>query len=265
VRDALADLLQRVARLDAEPSYPMPGCGSAADLHHFTAVLAQVTSTGPVSDPRLLPVVAPSEADAAIAASALVGRLLTSVEEIVAGPLRHERQYWIATRKPSHVPSPQREPAETHFRPALDGAVIPESTKPFFLGLFTSTGVLGGHGMWRTYLDVHEGSSLFPRPWHTWAMRPGPDVAVCEITSATEWADLVHAYPRLVGALTYPDWRSIARDYDAVHMTIRAIAATQGLYCQDRRGIVAAPFWDVESTLWLRWSFTGAELAEVTS
>jgi hypothetical protein len=46
-------------------------------------------------------------------------------------------------------------------------------------------------------------------------------------------------------------------------MTQRAVVASQGLYFASSAGIIAPPYWDVESTLWLRWSFTSTELIEV--
>ena len=61
----------------------------------------------------------------------------------------------------------------------------------------------------------------------------------------------------------YPDWRSASRDYDAVHMTLQAIVATQGIYLRAGVRIVAPPSWDIESTLWLRWCFRGPELVDV--
>ncbi|MGH3993459.1 MAG: hypothetical protein ACRDSN_13480, partial [Pseudonocardiaceae bacterium] len=148
----------------------------------------------------------------------------------------------------------------------------PATAKPFGAGLFTSTGVLGGHGMWRTYLDRNRWSTLHPLPWHTWRLTPRPDAVVHEISSAAQWVDFVRSYPLRRGALVYPDWPSAARDLDAVHVTLRAIAAIQGLrfpageFPADEfpadGAAVAASYWDVESTFWLRWSFTAAELVE---
>lgn len=69
--------------------------------------------------------------------------------------------------------------------------------------------------------------------------------------------------------MLYPDWRAVAQRYDAVHMTLRAIAATQGLLFPTDEGQIAPTFWDVESTFWLRWCFrsvrqvaTGTSIAQ---
>jgi len=39
----------------------------------------------------------------------------------------------------------------------------------------------------------------------------------------------------------------------------------QGIGFPTEDGIVAAPYWDVESTFWLRWSFDVATLIEVSN
>jgi hypothetical protein len=198
-----------------------------------------------------------------IAASSLLQRLSSVVPEVVTGPLRFDAQYWVATGKPSHVSPGHPELSEARFADAVS-AEVEVSTKPFGVGLFTSTGVLGGHGMWRTYLDLNEGSSLFPPPWHTWAVEAHPDAVVREIASARQWVDFVRSYPLRDGVLTYPNWRSVARDYDGVHMTLLAIAATQGLYFPVGQEITAPPYWDVESTLWLHWRFRSVVRCDVT-
>ncbi len=118
--------------------------------------------------------------------------------------------------------------------------------------------------MWREYLRLNWGSTLHPLPWHTWRVEPRSDIVVHEIAGAAQWVDLALAHPLRKDQLIYPDWRSVARECDAVHMTLRAITATQGLYFPTRRGIVAAPYWDVESTFWLRWCFDSVELTETT-
>ncbi len=86
-----------------------------------------------------------------------------------------------------------------------------------------------------------------------------------EITSAAEWVELVLSHPLQERGLIFPDWKSVARHCDAVHMTLRAIAATQDLYFSSEQGIVATTYWDVESTLWLRWCFDSVRLIETVT
>ena len=76
------------------------------------------------------------------------------------------------------------------------------------------------------------------------------------MTTAAQWAELTLRYPVVNDDFIYPDWRAIARDWDAVHITIRAIAAIQGMRLQTSQGLLAPSYWDIETTFWLRWSFT---------
>lgn len=194
-----------------------------------------------------------------------MARLADAVPEIVTGPLRFDSQYWVGTGKPSFVPGGELTPKESTFISVSDATAMDPSTKPFGVGLFTSTGVLGTHGMWRIYLDLKRGSTLHPLPWYTWAVEPHRHAIVHEITTATEWVNFVLSHPRQEHELIFPNWESVAHHYDAVHMTLRAIGATQGLYCQTEQGIVAAPYWDMESTMWLRWRFGSARLVETVT
>ena len=46
-----------------------------------------------------------------------------------------------------------------------------------------------------------------------------------------------------------------------MHLTARAVAAVQGWKLDSAVGVGAPSFWDVETTVWLRWAFTGARRA----
>lgn len=247
----LADLTNRIARLDREPGNP------TSDIAHFVSVISRFAGPGTPGRPDRT-VVSPSDADALAAESALLRRIERVTPDIVAGPLSAAAQSWISTGKPSHRPPGEREPSERHFIPAF-GADLPPSAKPFDVGMFTSTGV---PSMWRVYLDLHGDSALYPRPWWTWSVTAPPDVDVYEIDGAARWVDLVTCHPVRHDGLLYPDWAAIARRFDAVHITMRAIAAAQGMFFSAPDGPVVAPFWDVESTFWLRWRFTATELVQ---
>ena len=261
--DGLTELARRVARLDAVP-YNRGG-GPLDDLAHFIEVVERITSAGTETDRRTLPHVSPTDADAILGRSHLLARVAGATPEIVAGPIRLDAQYWVSSGAPSWVPARAPILDETHFVDAAEAHEIELSTKPFRVGLFTSTGVLGTHGMWRLYLDLNRGSTLHPLPWHTWAVEPRSDVVVLEIASAAQWVDFVLSHPRRHEEEIYPDWKSVAQRHDAVHMTLRAIAATQGLYFRTNAGEVAPTFWGVESTFWLRWRFGSVRLVETVT
>ncbi len=115
--------------------------------------------------------------------------------------------------------------------------------------------------MWWEYIKRFPGpSSLFPEPWGFWALEVDQNATVLEVASARDWLSVVDAHPVHHRGFVYPDWTAIAARWDAVHMTAAAILATQGVCLRLADGSpVAAPFWDVESTFWLRWVFAGAE------
>jgi len=263
--DGLDDLRRRIDQLDDEEGYPHAEVPAHLDLARFVTVMEQVTSAGTIRDVLRMPCVAAAEADALVERCRLLTRLRALAPEIVVGPVNLGAQFWIATGNPSHLPPGEPTLAEQYFIGMTDKANLRPSTKPFGVGMFTATGGLGTHGMWRLYLDLNRGSTLFPLPWHTWAVEPRRDVVIHEIAGATEWVEFARSFPLRDGTLLYPDWNAAARECDAVHMTTRAIAATQGLYFPTEDGIVAAPYWDVEQTFWLRWCFNAVKLVEVTA
>ena len=248
------DLAQRVAALDAQD-----GGDVGSDVNQFISVLAEVVSfgTGDVSE---MPKWRPDDADRVLAGCRLLARLGSAVPEIVSGPLDRSAQYWISAEKPSHLPPNVPALAAEHFRPV---APQTRSTKPFTFGLHTSTGFMATQGMWRAYLDLYEGSAVPLPVWHVWALTARQDAAVLEITTATEWAAFIDRFPVEACGLLYPDWQAVATQFDAVHMTIRAIAAAQGLCFYVPNGITAPAYWDVETTFWLRWCLETYELVEI--
>jgi hypothetical protein len=116
--------------------------------------------------------------------------------------------------------------------------------------------------MWRLYLDLGKYSSNFLAPWYVWKIKIREDVRVFEVTTAAQWQDLVLRYPMVSERFIYPDWTKVAADFDAVHMTRTGIAAIQGICLQTPDGLLAPSFWDVETTLWLRWTFASVALEE---
>lgn len=252
--DAVAELELRVAHLDAQLGDPRTASRPLSGFEDFIRVIGTITPSDAMANR-----ISPSAADAVVRKSALLSYLESVAAEVVAGPLRPDAQFWIGTGKPSTAPTPHRGLDRRLFVEIAAGGEPTPSTKPFFLGLYTSTGLLATHGMWELYLDTTR-SSLFPPPWEIWMVRPVPGVDVLEIASATAWAALVSEHPLRHEGLLYPDWRSVSRTHDAVHVTLRAIAATQGVCLRAGNETLAPAYWDVESTLWLRWCFEGAEL-----
>jgi len=240
-------LCARVAALD-DSALDNPGLigTTNADIARFVIVMSGIASSLNRGQTEVdqLRCVTPERADEIAQRCRLLRRLASMVPEIVHGPLRRDAQFWIGAGRSASLPT---------SNPAL--------CESFFIqgGLFTSTGVFGTIGMWRAYLDVGDDSGLFSRPFRAWKVRPYPDVRVVEIASAIQWVDFVRQHPLRRGQLLRPNWEDAARVNDAVHVTLQAIAAMQGLLFRTEEGVVEGDFWDVEQTRWLHWCFESIE------
>ena len=248
--------------LDDQPPAPAGPPGPAVTIRaarNFIRALEEVTSAGDHSGTGI---VSAADADAIVARSALIRRLGSAEPALVTGGIDRRRQFWISAGKPPWVPAPdpvlsaQRFVAAAHLGPS-------RHVNPFGAGLYTSSGFAGTQGMWRLYLDLGDYSANCPPPWHVWRAEVSPAARVRDVTTAAEWEELILRYPAVRGGLIYPDWRALAEDTDGVHLTIRAIAALQGLRIRTPRGLAAPGYWDVETTFWLNWAVAEAELAEV--
>lgn len=259
--DGLTELRGRVAALDSVSNSGNRAASRALperqtiirDAEKFIGVLEDVTSSG---DHSGTPIVSAADADAVVATCRLIRRLGSSEPELVTGGIAGRPQYWISTGKPPWLPLREPVLSPEHFVTPTSGVNRVHSANPFGVGLYTSTGFQGTQGMWRLYLDLGHYSSNFPHPWHVWKVESRTTARVCELTTAAQWAELTLRYPVVNDDLVYPDWSAIAHDWDAVHITIRAIAAIQGMRLQTSQGLLAPSYWDIETTFWLRWSFT---------
>lgn len=255
-------LRRRMAQLDAATDLT---AGTDAGLRHFTSVMTGWTEpemTALAGGPAVLAPSEAEEADDMADRCLLLSRLARDQESLVRGPLDRTRQHWIGTGPHELAPHRRPTPGREHFT-APGGDCAPPCTKPFHLGLYTSTARRDGPCMWRMYLDL--GSTLHPRPWQTWRLPvTDPTPGILEIGGASDWAAFVGRYPLVRGDDVYPDWAKAARDFDGVHMTLRAIVAAQGFRIPVADGLAAAPFWDIESALWLRWCFSAPHLMEIT-
>jgi hypothetical protein len=107
-------------------------------------------------------------------------------------------------------------------------------------------------------------SSLFPLPWYTWQLELPEPAKIITVDDARDWVRLLSRFPRVHEGQVCADWAGIAAHYDGVRLTLPAVVAIQGVRFVTSRGPTAPSFWDVESTFWLRWRFTGAKLVDKT-
>jgi hypothetical protein len=178
---------------------------------------------------------------------------------VVNGPLDPTAQHWTYFR-PEHLPKRSGVPSAEHFVPVTRETVRDPKVKPWEVGLFTSTGAWGGHSMWRVYQAVC--SSMYPARLPTWRLEVDPDAAVSEIRCAEDWVRFVERYPAVAGHRVYPNWPAVAKDWDGIHFTAFAIAATQGLVFPMGKLQIQPLMLDVEQTFWLSWRFGGAVALE---
>jgi hypothetical protein len=205
----------------------------------------------------------PMIADTMAAASRLLTDIARCEPSLTNGPLRRDRQHWTRTGRCalSLDDSPAR-PRKANFIAPSASLNQKASVKPFGIGLYTSTATSAGCSSWRALFGPH-GSMLYPLPWYTWELEVESDIKVAEIVSATTWVKFVCAHACTIDGMIYPDWVTIAREFDAVHVTLPAIIAAQGFHFDTPGGTIPPAFWDVETTFWLRWCFPDARLVEI--
>jgi hypothetical protein len=261
----LAVARRRVGELDAEP-LPVVSFDADPRLVRFAATMSAYTNTTELAPGGGALVIGAADADEVADTSRLLQEVVEQERELVHGPLERSRQQWIGVTRPTRELGAEA-PSSTQFVSARDApGPSGRSVNPFGFGLFTSTRTRSGHTAWRSYLDLHRTSALYPLPWRIAELDVSPEARVVEITGARAWVDLLDRYPAIgAGGLVYPDWPRIARDVDGVHMSMRAIVASQGFNFRCACGLTAAGYWDVESTLWLNWCFTGTRHAGMVS
>lgn len=158
-------------------------------------------------------------------------------------------QAWVA-RKNSPAP------AAEHFQPVR----VREHPwiKPDHVGgLWTSTyDPRHGSGWVQWCLAEEFGCDRSDPRFPIWTLEPEPDARICRIDSYADLEAVVAEYPHRVERShgwtdIAPHWERLADDFNAVHLTEQGQWATRLTHPLNLYG------WDCESTLWLRWAFSG--------
>ena len=114
-------------------------------------------------------------------------------------------------------------------------------------GLWTSTWE-GESSAWVRWASDNY-KTLYRRQW--WLIEPDPVARICTIETYEDLRGLVARYP--AGHFSeYLDFETMAREFDAIHLTKKGQRATHFTFPESLYG------WDCESTLWFRWSFLSA-------
>jgi hypothetical protein len=252
---------ERVKELDSWVTVREHGeslaCGRNGDpREHFAYVMGSWTDA--LAEERVdreIPI-APVAADFIVANSALLKEIAASDPCLVAGPMDPGRQQWTPTGPAAWI---GEAPSRARFRSADQSQLV--TVKPSQFGLYTSTGASTGPSMWRLLLGPG-GSWARPMGRYTWALDVEPKARVAEVVTARDWVQLVCAHPYRDGDRVLPNWADIARRFDAVHFTLPVIAALQAFSVRAGDAIIPAAYWDVETTFWLNWRFSGIRLLE---
>jgi hypothetical protein len=260
----LAALAGRVEALDAEHAAERDSSRDvrggdergALLLARFVAVMSRWTDARVEMEAGAGAAIEPSAADELTRGSRLLADIRRHHPTLTTGPMDSNMQQWTPIGRPAYTGEP---PGETSF--VAPQANQRAAVKPTGVGLYTSTACSGGVSMWRALLGPG-GSAARPLPRYTWHLTLAEPLAVAEIASATQWAEFVSAHARHVGGAIYPDWVAISRSFDAVHITLPAIAAAQGFALTTADGTIAPAFWDVETTFWVTWRVSSAEMVE---
>jgi hypothetical protein len=258
---------ERIAELDETDSEGRPLAGSS--VAHFINVMHGFYDFRMESADGQQAVIGSLEADRITGECRLLRDMSQEDPDLVTGPITLSRQHWLEPEVPISGRSAElRGPESSRFTAPADTAVPVhfESpyglAKPSGLGLFTSTATWSEQGMWWHYILPEIAVNPSGHRRRVWRMQVEEGVRVLEVTNAAEWLEFVESYAQFEAGFVFPNWSSVARDYDGVHLTLRAIVAIDGFCFPATGGITAPPYWGLESTLWLRWCFTSSELLE---
>lgn len=122
-------------------------------------------------------------------------------------------------------------------------------------GFFTSTAA-SETSSWLAALEyVGEHPATFPLIQYE--MEVSPDARIVEVDGPATWYRLCTRYPAEgdKGQLV-PDWPAVAREWDAVHLTLGGLLTSEQVRVESPAGWSEHRLWDAEQTIWLRWCFT---------
>lgn len=174
------------------------------------------------------------------------------------GDLDRDHQVWIGrTLEP---------PAEGRMEVDLS-QFHSEAPKPR-RALWTSTYTPGLVSPW-----IHSVERQSRGPALAWNLVVAQSARVFEIHSPAAWSALARTYPRKEPGFTFsptsprpqtsarldPDWSAVAKDWDAVHLSVGGWLTAEDVTYEAAGLTTELRGWDLESTVWLRWSFSSIE------
>jgi hypothetical protein len=190
-------------------------------------------------------------------------------ERIVRAPAA---QWWwrgIDRDHQTHIGLPKEGPPEQAFAFVPDEFSVDVTQPRRFLDTSTEVGELPG-----TWL-FYGADGLSPPPLAVWSLRASPEARVYEIHRPADWVALVDRYPKDTteyysaawrrnwrfpdGLIVTPDWRSVAEEWDGVHLSMAGLLTATSQTLAVRPAWTMCEGWETEETAWLRWSFAEVE------
>jgi len=132
--------------------------------------------------------------------------------------------------------------------------------KPVEGALFTSEASGQWPGPWHIYASAR---AVHEPPWQLWNLWPAPEAAILRISSAREWCEFVTRFPHETFAGLTPDWRAVARRWDAVSLDFVATAALDAVGFKYKGAVIAPTFWGVPTTVWLSWEIATVKKSDL--
>lgn len=145
------------------------------------------------------------------------------------------------------------------------GVTVPKPTA----ALWTSTLMTNADTVWQASHGSNEAGPHYG-PTVLWNIRVADSARVFEVRSPVEWATLARDYASPTVAYRWsadgsrtadlarvdPDWALVARDWDAVHLSLGGLLTAHDVPVRAGGSVAELRGWDSESTVWFRWGFS---------
>ena len=127
-------------------------------------------------------------------------------------------------------------------------------------GLYTSTGFDGISSYLAGDSECFEDLGPITYPYARYVVHAMVGARIFEIDGPAAWNRLCRNYPALeqgglLGGLLVPDYSAVARDWDAVHLTLGGLLTGAHVVVQGPEGTTTLQGWDTEQTVWLNQAF----------
>ncbi len=124
---------------------------------------------------------------------------------------------------------------------------------------YTSSAVEGLSSAFEVIAITNEiGYRHFHPDFQYHALKLEPRRPVFEIDSLEDWVKLCEFAPAKTRAgVVCPEWRRVAEEWSAVHLTTSGLIACQGVPAETGAGTALLHGWDIECTAWLEYAVAG--------